>query len=209
MTILKRGIYAITDFASLDDDAVFARTEQLLRDGISTLQYRDKSNVADDKKRRAAVLQDLCKQFNTPFIINDDLALAQQTAADGIHLGKNDVDIHSARELLGPVIIGRSCYNSLQLARDAQADGADYVAFGAFYPTRSKQDTVKAEPDILSRARHEITLPLVAIGGITPENGKVLINKGADLLAVISALYGVIDTGTAINKFNFLFEQEQ
>ena len=141
--------------------------------------------------------------------MNDDLALARRTSADGIHLGQHDADIKSARELLGPVIIGRSCYNSLELAREAQTAGADYIAFGAFYGTKSKKDTVKADPEILESARDDIMLPLVAIGGITPENGKVLVDKGADLLAVIGALYGTNDTTTVINKFNLLFEQEQ
>ena len=209
MAILKRGIYAITDFTSLKDSEVFARTELLLRGGLSMLQYRDKSATTKAKISRAKELKSLCRQFNTPFIVNDDIQLARKTGADGIHLGQGDTDIQNARELLGPVIIGRSCYNSLQLAQEAQAAGADYVAFGAFYSTSSKKNTVKAEPQTLERASHEIMLPLVAIGGITPENGKVLIDKGATMLAVINAVYGAKDTNATINEFNLLFEQEQ
>lgn len=209
MAILQRGIYAITDFTSLKDAEVFARTELLLRAGISILQYRDKSATAKAKINRARELRSLCRQFNTPFIVNDDIELARDTGADGIHLGQNDTDIQTAREFLGPIIIGCSCYNSLHLAQEAQAAGADYVAFGAFHNTSSKKNTVKAEPEILERASHEIMLPLVAIGGITPENGKVLVDKGAAMLAVISALYGANDTNATIKKFNLLFEQEQ
>lgn len=206
MAILKQGIYAITNFSSLKDAEVFARTELLLRAGISMLQYRDKSATAKAKTNRATELQSLCRQFNTPFIVNDDIKLARDTGADGIHLGQNDTDIQTARELLGPIIIGCSCYNSLHRAQEAQAAGADYVAFGAFYNTSSKKNTVKADPEILERASHEIMLPLVAIGGITPENGKVLVDKGATILAVISALYGANDTNAVINEFNLLFE---
>ena len=206
MAAVNKGLYAITDFSLLADDEVLSKTEHCLRAGLSLLQYRDKSDKQDLRIQRALALQDLCREFNTPFIVNDDIQLAASIKADGVHVGKDDTDIAAARDYLGPVIIGHSCYNRLDLGRRAQKDGADYIAFGAFYPTISKSSVARATPDLLAKAKKEIRLPIVAIGGITPENGKVLIEKGADLLAVISALYGVEDTISAMDKFKPLFK---
>ena len=206
---IKPGLYAITDFSSVSEADVYLKTEIILRGGISMLQYRDKSGEDAVRLRRARELKRLCNEFNTPLIINDDVSLANQCKADGVHLGKNDTSINTARDLLGPVIIGCSCYNSIERAQQAESAGADYVAFGAFYDTTSKQDAVKAEPELLVIATQRLRLPIVAIGGITPKNAKVLIDGGADLVAVISALYGVEDTVKAIHNFNLLFEQEQ
>ncbi len=209
MPLIKPGLYAITDFSSLSETDVYAKTEIILRGGVSMLQYRDKSGEDTSRLRRTTELKALCHEFNTPLIINDDISLAHKCKADGVHLGKHDAGINAARELLGPVIIGCSCYNSVELAHQAESAGADYVAFGAFYNTTSKHDAVNAKPELLGIAAKRIHLPVVAIGGITPKNAKVLIAGGADLIAVISALYGVKDTAKAIHNFNLLFEQEQ
>jgi thiamine-phosphate pyrophosphorylase len=205
MSQIKQGIYALTDFSSLTDEQVLSKSEQILKVGVSLFQYRDKSRPAEEKLNAASALQSLCKEFNTPFIVNDDVELARTIKADGVHLGKQDVAIQTARDYLGPVIIGRSCYNSLDNARQAQAEGADYLAFGAFYPSSTKPEALRAAPTLLSAAKSELTLPLVAIGGITPKNGKVLLEAGADLLAIIGSLYGVADTASAINEFSQLF----
>ncbi len=154
------------------------------------MQYRDKS---DDQQRRieeAAALQKLCSHHDTLFIVNDDLELAAQIGADGLHIGQDDQSLPQARQRLGAnTIIGVSCYNHLDLAKSAQEGGADYVAFGRFFSSNIKPEAVGANIELLEQAREEINLPVVAIGGITAENGAQLVEAGADLLAVISDLF--------------------
>ena len=205
MASIRQGVYAITDFSSLTEVQVYMKTETILKAGISLLQYRDKLSDKNTRYRRAIELQRLCSIYDTPFIINDDIELAKSCNADGIHLGKDDSNIDTARQALGKVIIGCSCYNSIELAMRAQEEGADYIAFGAFNHTKTKNNTVKAEPGLLSLANNVIELPIVAIGGITPKNAKVLLDNGTDLLAVISALYHANDTADSIKQFNLLF----
>ncbi|MYH69953.1 MAG: thiamine phosphate synthase, partial [Gammaproteobacteria bacterium] len=176
-----KGLYAITDCDRLSTDSLLAVTEEILRAGVVALQYRDKSGNHARRKYEAAELWQLCREHDCLFIINDDLQLAVLTGSDGVHLGREDCDCKTARNELGPgAIIGVSCYNSLGMALAAQEDGADYVAFGSFFPSPSKQNTVTAEPDIIKRAKANISLPVAAIGGITPANCRALIEHGAD-----------------------------
>lgn len=202
-----KGLYAITDCDRLSSDSLISATEQILRAGVVALQYRDKSGNHARRKYEAGELQQLCKEHNSLFIINDDLQLAVLTGSDGIHLGREDSDCKTARNELGPGrIIGVSCYNSLGMALAAQEDGADYVAFGSFFSSPSKQNTVTAEPDIIKQAKAKISLPVAAIGGITPANCRTLIEHGADMLAVISSIYQAQDPYSAVMKFNRLFK---
>ncbi len=185
-----RGLYAITDTANHNTEAMLTKTEDILRAGAKILQLRNKHADKNMHIAEAEQLSDLCQQFSVPLIINDDIELAIQVGADGIHLGKNDLSITEARTRLGnKVMIGCSCYNDLNRAYNAVNAGADYIAFGAFYPSPSKPDAVRATPEIIQKAKQEFNLPVVAIGGITPENGRALIDAGADMLAVISGLY--------------------
>ena len=202
-----RGLYVITDYGKLDPLALIGKTEKILAAGISILQYRDKS---EDQARRldtAQKLGELCNRAGTIFLINDDVQLAIETGADGVHLGRDDCPFTEARALLGDdAIIGISCYNEIQAARAAQLQGADYIAFGAFYPTRTKTGTVQARPELLTQAKSELTVPVAAIGGITPDNGRTLVEAGADMLAVISSVYEVDEPGPVVLKFNALFQ---
>ena len=202
-----KGLYIITDCNQPDTAALIGKTEKILEAGISILQYRDKS---DDRQRRldmARILGDMCSRTGTFFLINDDVGLAKASGADGVHLGKDDMPVDAARSLLGDsAIIGISCYNDIEAARLAQAQGADYVAFGSFFQTQTKTGTVKALPGLLSAAKKKFSIPVVAIGGITPDNGGELIDAGADLLAVISSVYSVDDPARVILKFNALFQ---
>ncbi len=153
------------------------------------IQYRDKST--DDQRRRheAGALRELCVQYGAALIINDDLDLALAVGADGVHLGRDDAEPALARQMLGvQAVIGVSCYASLERAHWAQAQGADYVAFGSFYPSPTKPQAAQATLALLHRARAELRLPLVAIGGIRPAHVPALITAGADLVAVISGL---------------------
>ena len=205
-----KGLYAITDSDRLSSDSLISATEQILRAGVVALQYRDKSGNQARRKYEAGELQQLCKEHNSLFIINDDLQLAVLTGSDGVHLGREDCDCKTARNELGPgAIIGVSCYNSLGMALAAQEDGADYVAFGSFFPSPSKQNTVTAEPDIIKQAKTKISLPVAAIGGITPANCRTLIEHGADMLAVISSIYQAQDPYSAVMEFNRLLKTNE
>ncbi len=185
-----KGLYAITDTTNLSSEIMLTRTEEILRAGAKLLQYRNKQADENTRLTEARQLADLCNQFNVPIIINDDIALAIKIDADGVHLGKSDPSIAFARGRLGNnIMIGISCYNNLDRARQATKYGADYIAFGAFYPSPTKPEAAHATPDIIQTAKQKFKLPVVAIGGITPENGQALIEAGADMLAVISGIY--------------------
>jgi thiamine-phosphate pyrophosphorylase len=155
----------------------------------------------------AAGLVALCERHGALLIVNDDMALAGEVGAHGVHLGRYDDDPVAARRLLGDkAIIGVSCYDQLDLAIAATASGVDYVAFGRFFPSTTKPDAVEARPDLLCRAKAIIDLPLVAIGGITPENGAPLIEAGADMLAVVHGVFGQPDIRAACRRLSELFQ---
>lgn len=202
-----RGLYAITP-AGLHGAALREAVSQVLQGGCRILQYRDKSG---DHRRRLAdalALRELCSAQRALFIVNDDLELAERSAADGVHLGRDDATIGEARARLGKAaIIGLSCYADWQRALAARAAGADYVAFGAFHPSPTKPGAVRAQPDLLRRASEELELPVVAIGGITAENARPLVEAGADMLAVIQGLFGQPDIRAAARRFTTLFEE--
>ena len=188
------GLYAITDCDNYSHLEILDKSEKILNAGAAVLQYRNKSADFEAKKKLALKLKSICEDFNALFIINDDVELAKLVNADGIHLGEADENITTAREYLGNVIIGRSCYNNIDNAIKAENEGADYVAFGSFFYSHTKPDARKASADILFEAKSRVKLPVVAIGGITPENGKLLIEAGADFLGVISGLYNSDNT---------------
>lgn len=202
--LARRGLYLITPDET-DTASLLARTAPLLP-GVAWLQYRNKRVDADTRRVQAAALATLCREHGVPLIVNDDAALAQAVAADGVHLGEDDGDIAAARALLGPhAIVGASCYDQLALAQRAVAAGASYVAFGAFFPSLSKHNTRQAEPTLLSAAA-TLGVPRVAIGGITPDNGAALVDAGADLLAVISGVYAAPDPLAAVQAYRACFD---
>jgi thiamine-phosphate pyrophosphorylase len=200
-----RGLYAITP--RIDDEAdFFLRAEQALAGGVSLLQYRDKTAGPADGRRRALRLHELCEHFGVPLIINDDAGLARETQAAGVHLGREDKDIASARALLGAhAIIGVSCYDQIERAREAQAGGASYVAFGSVFASQVKPGAVRASLDLIRAAREEIEIPIVAIGGIDMQNAAEVIEAGAHCVAVITALFSAPDTGERARAFAGLF----
>jgi len=187
---------------------MLANVEAALRGGTRVLQYRDKGDDSERRLDEALALRRLCADYRALFIINDDVELARLVAADGVHLGRDDTSLEAARELLGPgALIGVSCYNRLELAQRAVAAGADYVAFGRFFPSASKPEAVQASPDLLCQAKATLSVPVVAIGGITPENGPQLIQHGADALAVIQGVFAQTDIEDAAKQLASLFEQ--
>jgi thiamine-phosphate pyrophosphorylase len=182
----KKGLYAITPDGKTDDE-ILHFTELVLKGGAVLVQYREKSGV--DKTTLATKLLTLCHSYNVPLIINDNVKLAEKIGADGVHLGKDDGSVLEVRQHLGEsAIIGVSCYNALELTIEAEKNGANYVAFGRFFTSNSKPLAAAAEIGTLTAAKNVLTLPIVAIGGILPENGASLLNAGADLLAVIGGL---------------------
>ena len=204
-----QGLYAITDCDNLSMKQLLEYTAVILANGAALLQYRNKTDLPADSHNKAEKIRDLCREFNIPFIINDDIDLAISVNADGVHLGKDDMDCRKARIILGPeCIIGVSCYNELQRARTAAKNGASYVAFGAFFPTDSKQQTVPADVNLIRQARQALAVPLAAIGGITPQNGGQLVAAGANYLAVISGVYASRDPATVTRQYVNLFRQD-
>ena len=198
----RRGLYAITGGPHAD---LLERAAAALRGGANMLQYRDKSDAAARRRVEAAALVAICNMHMALCIINDDIDLAHAVGAHGVHLGEHDADLLRARHTLGQqAIIGVSCYDDLARARAAAAQGADYLAFGAFYPSPSKPQARRAHPQLLREARH-LGLPLVAIGGITPDNGAALIAAGADFLAVISGVFAAPDSEAAARRYSELF----
>ena len=200
-----KGLYAITpDCADTAD--LLRRAWLALAGGACVLQYRNKPATATLRLVQATALRKLTREFAVPFIVNDDMHLAAQVDADGVHLGAMDGSLNAARGVLGKhKVIGISCYNQLSLARNAIAAGADYVAFGAFFSSGVKPDAAVADIELLRRARAEFAVPLVAIGGITAQNGALLVDAGADALAVISALFDAADIQAAAQDFSKLF----
>jgi thiamine-phosphate pyrophosphorylase len=201
-----KGLYAITDCESLTTDLLVSKTEQILRSGAVMLQYRNKYEDFVTRESQARELKILCDKYNVPFIINDDIYLAAAINADGVHLGKEDQNCAQARAIFGKqMIIGISCYDDLGQATAAENAGANYIAFGAFFPTDTKKDTVKATPELIREAKQKLNLPVIAIGGITPENGKVLIDAGADFLAVVGGIYGPANPAQVTKSYITLF----
>jgi len=184
------GLYVITD-DNLSGPNLLEHVQQAIKGGATLVQYRNKANQSAIKEMTARSLLELCRDHRVPLLINDDVELAVTIGADGVHLGQTDTRLIEARQLLGPgAIIGVTCHASLQLAKQAQQQGASYVAFGRFFDSLTKPDASPATINFLSQAKHQLTLPVCAIGGITADNAATLLNAGADLLAVIHGVFG-------------------
>lgn len=198
-------MYAITPDEA-NTDVLLQKARLALQGGVRLFQYRNKRADANLCLLQARALRALTREFSALLIVNDDVNLARQVDADGVHLGRGDETLRAARATLGgQKIIGISCYNQLPLAKTAFAEGADYVAFGAFFPSVTKPDAVQADVALLRRARAEVGAPIVAIGGITAQNGAALVEAGADALAVITAVFDAPDIEMAARDFENLF----
>lgn len=183
-----RGLYAITQTDNKSGDTIINEVAAAIKGGAVIVQYRDKNPV--DAPFLARELVKICHQYNVPLLINDDIELAALVGADGVHLGREDGAVTQARKLLGSeAIIGVSCYNFVEQAMAAQAQGATYAAFGRFFPSSSKPLAAPAQIETLRQAKRALTIPIVAIGGILPDNGAQLLAAGADLLAVIGGVF--------------------
>jgi len=182
------GLYAITQTDNKAGDAIINEVAAAIKGGAAVVQYRDKNPL--DAPFLARELVKICHRHSVPLLINDDIELAAQVGADGVHLGREDGAVAQARKQLGnDAIIGVSCYDFVEQAVLAQAQGATYAAFGRFFPSSSKPLAAPARIETLRQAKLELTIPIVAIGGILPDNGAQLLAAGADLLAVIGGLF--------------------
>lgn len=201
-----RGLYAITPDDS-DTDRLVERVDRILQAGAIWLQYRNKSAAPGLRARQARALQPVCRRHGVPLIINDDWRLAAVIEADGVHLGEDDGGLAMARGALGPTaIVGASCYDDAALAVRAVAAGASYVAFGAFFPSPTKCAVRQARPSLLATVA-ALDVPRVAIGGITPDNARSLIDAGAEMIAAISGVFDAPDPEAATRAYLSCFEE--
>lgn len=189
----RRSIYLVTS-EQLQGTALYEVVSRALLGGVGLIQYRAKTRDRAVRQDEALQLLRLCRDHAVPLIINDDVELALAVGADGVHLGRSDGAIRDARQQLGAsMLLGASCYADLSLALQAEAEGADYVAFGAFYPSSSKPSATPAPLSLLAEAAARLAVPVVAIGGIRADNAAPLVCAGADSLAVIDAICGASD----------------
>ena len=202
-----RGLYAITDEHLIPESAFAAAIEQALSGGTAIIQYRDKSGSETKRLEQASVLRSLCNKYRASLIINDDIELAKAVAADGVHLGEDDLSVEQARLILGNnAIIGISCYNQLKLGTRAQTAGADYVAFGAVFTSPTKPHARSASCELISEAKAQLDIPVCAIGGIDKSNVESVIEAGADMTALISGLFTEPDIRLTAEHISRLFD---
>jgi thiamine-phosphate pyrophosphorylase len=201
-----RGLYAITDTKLTHESGLLRCVMAALAGGAVMVQYRDKSNCSDRRRREARDLLAACRQFQVPLIINDDIDLAREIGAAGVHVGRGDAAVAIARAALGPsAIIGASCYHELDRASSAQDEGADYVAFGRVYASSTKPGAALATLDLLREAHSRLSIPVVAIGGIRTDNAATLIEAGVDMVAVINDLWTAPDCEARARAFTACF----
>lgn len=206
----KKGLYAITKTANKSLQQIVEAVSAAIKGGAVIIQYREKHPSRDrypvDTEEIATNLLKVCRSNNVPLIINDDVDLASRVSADGVHLGKDDQNIEAAFKKLGPnAIIGISCYNDLERAKQVEQQGAGYVAFGRFFASRTKPYAPTADIEILTLAKQQLKIPIVAIGGILPENGSQLLAAGADFLAVVDGVFADEPEKSA-KKYSCLFQ---
>lgn len=201
------GLYVVTDHAHCARLGLEASVTAALQGGARLVQYRDKSPDGARRFDEARRLSRLCAAHGALFIINDDAHLARAVAANGVHVGRGDMTVDEARRILGSAaIIGASCYDDLDLARQATDAGADYVAFGSVFPSLTKPDAARAPLELLARAHEALEVPVCAIGGINADNIAKVAHAGARMAAVVSAVFAAADIAAATRNLIHLFE---
>jgi thiamine-phosphate pyrophosphorylase len=200
------GLYTITPDES-STEVLMEKVRQAIAGGAQAIQYRNKTADQVTRLWQADALASLTRVQGVLFIVNDSVELARAVSADGVHLGKDDGDIAAARATLGDKLIGVSCYDNLERARAAERAGADYVAFGAAFLSSTKPDAVHAPIPLYQQAIRELSLPIVAIGGINAENACTLLNAGVDAIAVVSGLFDADDITARAAYFSDLFRK--
>ena len=207
-SFIIKGLYAITP-DSADLNTLIQKTKSAIEGGAFMVQYRSKIQDRDVKMQQCAAILRLCREYEIPCIVNDDVEMCRVLEADGVHLGEKDDNIAEVRHILGEdAIIGSSCYDQLDRAKSAQKEGASYVAFGAMFPTSTKPNAPRATLALLKEAKREIQIPIVAIGGITVNNAHDVIKTGIDAISVINSLYEAKSTKETAETFVKMFHQK-
>ena len=200
-------LYAVTDRSWLNGQTLYEQVEQALKGGVSFLQLREKELEEQAFLEEAKVIQELCKKYQVPFLINDNVELAASIGADGVHVGQSDMAAGAAREKLGPDrIIGVSA-RTVEEALEAQRQGADYLGVGAVFPTGSKADAVEVDHQVLKEICSAVEIPVIAIGGIGRDNVAQLKGSGICGIAVISAIFAQNDIEAAARELRNLTEE--
>lgn len=199
------GLYAVTP-DELNTDLLLSKIEAALQGGVSVLQYRNKLASHKLQTQQARAILPLCRQYQVPLIINDSVELCMMLDADGVHIGADDGNLSEIRARLGQdKILGASCYNRFDLALSAQQSGVDYVAFGACFASNTKPNAAVAGLDLFKLAKEQMHIPAVAIGGITLKNAPLVINAGANSIAVINAIFSADNVKMTTQQFAQLF----
>lgn len=183
------SLYAITDDYLTPDESVLIQVKESLEAGIDILQYRNKVKSDDEVRNICIELQSLCREYKVPFIIDDRPHLAQEIQADGIHIGKDDMSLSEARKIFTDGIIGVSCYGSVRKAKEAQDEGASYVAFGSFFPSPTKPHSGIVSRSVIQKAKEALTIPVCVIGGISHTNIHEIVKEKPDMISLVSAIY--------------------
>lgn len=185
----KMALYAITDDILTPDESVVEQVKESLEAGVDILQYRNKIKTDDEVRDICIELQNLCREYEVPFIIDDRPELAQEIGADGLHIGKDDTPIAEARAIFKDGIIGVSCYGSVKKAKEAEAEGASYVAFGSFFPSPTKPHSGIVSRSVIQKAKEAVNLPVCVIGGISATNVHEIVKEKPDMVSVVSSVY--------------------
>jgi thiamine-phosphate pyrophosphorylase len=206
--MVLKGFYVITDevLTPYQDGEIFRMVEKALKGGAKFVQLRDKNSDLDVLTNIAIELKKLCHRFGAYFIVNDRVDLAAKVLADGVHVGKDDQPLSQVKEIFKGPIIGVSCYGDLRRAMEAEKQGATYVAFGSFYPSPTKPNSTVVDKTLIPLAKKTLKIPVCAIGGITLERAKELVQLGADMVAVISDLWKDNDIEGKARAYAKLFE---
>jgi thiamine-phosphate pyrophosphorylase len=183
------GLYAITDEKLTPDSMVVAQVQTALEEGVSIIQYRNKTANDDAIEAVCRDLLDLCHRFGALFIINDRPKLAQKIGADGVHIGRDDLLLNEVKQIFTNGIIGVSCYGSVRRAKSMEKEGASYVAFGSFFSSPTKPNSGIVSLSVLEKAKKELTIPVCAIGGINADNIAQIAQKGPAMISVVSAIF--------------------
>lgn len=184
-----QGLYAITDEKLTPDDVVALKVEEALISGVKIIQYRNKSKNDDEVELTCKALQTLCTKYGALFIIDDRPHLAQKIGVDGLHVGKDDMPLSQARAIFTKGIIGVSCYGSIKKAKEAESEGADYVAFGSFFASPTKPHSGIVSMSVLQKAKEQLSIPVCAIGGIDSTNIDLIAQKNPDMISCVSSVF--------------------
>jgi len=189
MPNMLKGLYVITDEHLTPDESVIAYVEDALIAGAHIVQYRNKTKSDEEVEEVCRTLQSLCSHYSVPFIIDDRPHLATKIGADGIHIGKDDIPLDEARKIFPKGIIGVSCYGSIRKAKEAETEGADYVAFGSFFASPTKPHSGIISMNVIHKAKEAVNIPICAIGGISQNNIGEIASTNVDMISVVSAAF--------------------